>query len=393
MTEKLRINNQEQAEKPRTPADRFRVEASDYPIFRRQAQLSEIWGDNSARVWNIDKTLSEYVTQTANMVSVQDGSAELYEDDPEREKPDHVIYLDKSARPVSWLVNLFWDDFAKEEETAEGVTKAERPSHSYLNVDRLPWFREAGLEMDAGGYVEAPDGSRHRPGLRDFMENADKIPEETFARIRALFIPGGVETEDLAEIRKTPTALDGKNVLVVDEVADTGATLGIAKYILSRAIPEIKSINGEYFWNSEVKTDLNGLETQGLSVPVWYSHHTSAGRGIGDINEAYFQKRYEENPTRKTRAQAIGALALSEFVDLGKEEGGSSRELAREMRQMHEDYQAGKILLKYPMRWEMERAAEAIEAQGLRLAPPTDKSPDTYANVRQAIEARPGSEF
>lgn len=275
------------------------------------------------------------------------------------------------------MVNLFWDDFSE----------GERPEHSYLNVDRLPWFRSVGLELDAGGYVQAPDGSKRRPELRDFLQNVDKIPEETFARIRALYIPGGVETEDLSEIMRMPTSLDGKNVTIIDEVADTGATLGIAKYLLKRAIPEIKSVNGEYFWDAGFKTD--GSQRQQLSVPVWYSHDTSEGRGIGDVNEPFFKERYLKNPTPKTRAQAIGALALSEFVDLSKEESGSSRELAREMRKMHDDYEAGKILVRYPKNWEIDRVADMIEAQGLRLAPPTDKSPDTYVNVIRAIDARP----
>lgn len=384
MSEKLQVQAvgaeaaKEVEKRPLAPVERFRVEATDYPIFRRQAQLDPRWGDNSAINWGIDKTLSEYVTSTASLVAELDGTAQSYEKDAEKEKPDHIVYLDKSARPVSWLVNLFWEDFSKEK----------RPEHSYLNVDRMPWFRAVGLEMDAGGYVEAPDGSRHRPGFEDFMRNAEKIPEEMFVRIRALYIPGGVETEDLEEIRKLPTVLDGKNVMVIDEVGDTGATLSIAKYLLKRAIPEIKSISGTYFWDSGFKT--NGLEKQQLSVPVWYSHQTSVGRGIGDVNEPFFRERYNQNPTPKTRAQALGALALSEFVDLSKEPGGASRELAREMRKMHEDYQEGKILLRTPKSWNLDRSAEAIEAQGLRLAPASDRSPETFLNVMKAIDARGG---
>jgi len=376
MSEKLN-SNPEKKQAPAVPAERFRVEASDYPIFRRQIQLNPNWGDNSTINWNIDKTVSEYITATASLIAAMDGTAEDYEDDKSREKPDHVVYLDKSARPVSWMVNMFWQDFSEEE----------RPEHSYLNVDRMPWFRAAGLELDAGGYIKSPDGTPRRPDLNDFLKNAGKIPDEVFARIRALYIPGGVETEDLTEIMKMPTSLDGKNVMVVDEVQDTGATMGIAQFLLKKAIPEIKSINGEYFWDGGTKTD--GFQRQHLSVPVWYSHTTSEGRGIGDVNEPFFAERYRQNPNPKTRAQAIGALALSEFVDLRKEEGGSSRELAREMRQMHEDYQAGKILLKMPKRWGIERTAEMVEKTGLRLAPPTDKSPDTYANVMREIEKRP----
>lgn len=137
MSEKLNFTQPEINLERKEFADRFRVDVKDYPIFRQQMQLDERWGNNEGHRWNIDKTASEYVTDAANLITVMDGTAEMYADDPEREKPDHVIYLDKSARPVSWLVNTFWKDFSEEE----------RPSHSYLNIDRLPWFRRAGFEV------------------------------------------------------------------------------------------------------------------------------------------------------------------------------------------------------------------------------------------------------
>lgn len=379
MTEKINFSQSEKAFEQETLADKFRVKAEDYPIFQRQMQLSPYWGDGKEIRWNIDKTVSKYVTDTANLIAVMDGTAELYQDDPERAKPDHVIYLDKSARPVSWLVNTFWKDFSEEG----------RPSHSYLNIDRLPWFRRAGMEVTSGGYATDAEGNQFKVGLKEFLDNADKIAPEVYARIRALFIPGGVETEDLDEIMRTPTMLDGKNLLIVDEVQDTGSTLGIAKYLLSRAVPELKSINGEYFWEASFKKNEDGTERQQLSVPVWYDHRTAVGRGIGDVNEPFYEKRYEENPTPRTRARALGALVLGQMVNLAEEDGGSSRELAREIRQMHQDYQDGKIFVRWLGKWDPDRAEELIEAQGVRFAPETDKSPDTYINVSKAIDSRP----
>lgn len=377
MSEKLRTNTEiKETAEDLLPSERFRVDPDDYPIFRQQAQLAEKWGDNTAETWGIDQTVSKYVTSTANLIAKMDGTAVEYQQHPDLPKPDHVIYLDKSARPVSWLVNTFWKDFSE----------AERPSHSYLNVDRLPWFRRAGIEMDAGGYMMNEDGSKRRPTADDFMAHAQEIPDEVFLRVRALFVPGGVETDDLEQIRKMPTILNGKNLLIVDEVADTGATLEIAKYILNRAIPEIRSTQGDYFWEKDIK--VHDGQRQQRSVPVWYSHDTSEGRGVGDVNEPFFRERYAENPNPKTRAQALGALALSEFVDLSKEETGSSRELAKEIKQMHEDYKQGKILLRRVNNWPLPRVAAAIQAQGMRLAPPTDKAPDTFANTVAAVDAR-----
>lgn len=360
-----------------SPAENYRVNPDDYPIFRKQVQEHPHWGNNTKISWNIDKTMSRYVTATASLIAAEDGTAPYYEKE-NRLKPDHVIYLDKSARPVSWIVNEFWKDFSDKQ----------RPEHSYLNIDRLPWLRRAGLELDMAGYLEDKDGQSRKPNFHDFVKNADKIPQEIFAKVRALYVEGGIETDDPMEVMKLPTRLDGKNLLIVDEVKDTGVTLDIAKYILKRAIPELASVNGEYFWSPGFKASNGGGERQHLSVPIWYSHKTSLGRGVGDVNEVFYKERYEKYPNPKTRAQAMGALALSEVTDLARESGGLSRELAREIQQMHKDYESGKILMSYPENWSYERMKENVEKQGLRLEPIGDNSPDIFTNVLREIEMR-----
>lgn len=380
MSEKLCSNHIETSQEQLLPADRFKVDAEDYDVFTRQASMSPIWGDNHQETWGIDKTLSHFVSETAGLISVMDGTAQKYEQDSQLEKPDHVIYLDKSARPVSWMVNKFWTDFSDQE----------RPEHSYLNIDRIPWLQRAGLELkpdgEGGVNVLGAGGELRRPKLDDFIAQADNLPPETFARIRALYIPGGITTDDPEEIMNTPTTLEGKNLLIVDEVADTGTTLGIAKYLLSRAIPEAASINGDYFWHPDIKS--NDGQTQKLSVPVWYSHRTSDGRGIGDVDEAFYRERFREDPTPRNRAKALGAFVLSRPVDLTTEDDQSSRRLAKDILQMHDDYEKGKILLRRPQQWPTKRVVDAIKEQGLKIAPESDKSPDTYLNVMKAIDAR-----
>lgn len=356
--------------------ERFHVDPAEYPILRQQYELDAHWGDNTQHTWNIDKTLGTFVADTANLIAEIDGTSTEYESNAELAKPDHVIYLDKSARPVSWLVNVFWDKFSENE----------RPAHSYLNIDRQPWFRASGVQVDANGYVTAPDGSQHRASSHDF--NINNVPEDTFARIRGLYLDGGIESENPEEIMNTPSKLDGKNILIVDEVRRSGATLEIAQELIKRAFPEAASVRGAYFWESGTKNSPDGEESQMLSVPVWYDSSTQDGRGAGDVDKTHYDRRHEEFQTPRTRAQKYGAMVLSVIHDLGKERGGLSRELMREVKQMRQDFDDGKILMRYPRKMNDEKIEEYIESVGLRLAPVSDKSPDTYVNALKEIDAR-----
>lgn len=358
------------------PAEKFRVNPAEYPIFRQQYELDAHWGNNSHHDWNIDKTLSTFVADTANLIATIDGTSVEYEGNAKIPKPDHVIYLDKSARPVSWLVNVFWDKFSENE----------RPAHSYLNIDRQPWLRMSGVALDANGYTTNPDGSQHRSSIHDFK--IENLPEDVFARIRSLYIEGGIENEDPDKIMKTPTSLGDKNILIVDEVMRSGATLEIAKMLIERAFPEAASVRGAYFWQSGAKISPDGGESQMLSVPVWYDSSTEDGRGAGDVDPDHYQARHEKYQTPRTRAQKYGALVLSVMKDLDQERGNLSRELMHEIKQMRRDFDDGKILMRYPDNMDPDKMEEYVESVGLKLAPASDKSPNTFINVLKEIDAR-----
>ena len=90
--------------------DTFRVDHDDYPIFSRQSSLAMNGGDTYQL--GIDETLAAYVSDTAALIAEFDGTSTASTTDAEYIVPDHVIYLDKSGRPCSWLVNAFWRDFA-----------------------------------------------------------------------------------------------------------------------------------------------------------------------------------------------------------------------------------------------------------------------------------------
>ena len=331
----------------------------------------------------IDETLAAYVSDTAGLIAEFDGTSTASESDAGYIVPDHVVYLDKSGRPCSWFVSAFWKIFAKPD------TKV--PAHSYLNIDRRDWIRRSGADLLPTDYVLAADGSNHRLDYNDF--HTENITREHLAWIRAQYIPGGIESEDVECIMGSPTILDGKNICVVDEVASTGTTLKIAQWLLSNAFPG-STVRGLHFWKKlsgvkPVATD----DGQMLNAPVWYDHNNQYGRGIGnvDLDGSFWAAEYEKNPTPQNLARKFGAQTLSRKIDLspgGEDDRGTdrpTRELIREIKLMRDDFRAGRILFQPPSCYSTERKKRAIEAQGLKLGRSDD--PDTFARVCEDISA------
>ncbi len=204
--------------------------------------------------------------------------------------------------------------------------------------------------------------------MQDFTSLAENLPPETFAKIRGLYIPGGIEDEDPEKIMDTPTPLDGKRILIVDEVSRTGSTKAIAEYLVSRAFPgaEVSSID---FWQSHTVSDrFNNQEMS--SAPVWYDSKSSLGRGIGQKDPAFFERQYEENPTPENRAKKFGAMLLGKPINLELEPERRSLRLQEEMKRMHEEYQAGHILMPFPRRYSQDKWLDSIQAHGIKLVPP-----------------------
>lgn len=255
-----------------------------------------------SNTWDTDHTVERYVAATDHIIGLLDGSIEsraiVDQLNPElsREKPDAVIWLDKSARPVSWFVDAFWDQFAKND-TA-------RPTDEFLNIDRVNWFVKQGhLIIDAA----------RRLGPKDF--DLDKVPNEEIAGLRALFTIGDLSEENWKdEVWKLPTRLDGKNILVIDEVKNKGGTLSIATQLIKRAIPE-STISGDYFWKtanySLARTSAEAEDQQMESAPVWYDSENSYGRGIGEVSLDYWNHLYQTDPSQENFKKKLGSFALS----------------------------------------------------------------------------------
>ena len=373
----------------------------EFPVLSQQTHFVIRNGKIISERIDINENLMHYVQDTAQLISVICGECE---DETDNRGFDCIVYLDKSARPVSWLVNLFWDCFSSNDE--EGHQK-KRPPHVYANIDRAPWFRNVGIDVTNDGRQKS-DGEL--ASFSDFLQNKDKLTSRHLSAIRSLFIPGGIEREDPEEVMRTPTGLAGKRILVVDEVARTGATLSIAAYLIRAALPEADCVEGTYFWHPQEAVIKIGTENMLTSLPVWYDPNTLTGRGIGGINEAYYRKRYEyylalsdknmRYDLKKLRAQAFAAPVFS--APLLKEDGTVlnlkdeiiTRRLSADLIKLANEYKNGTIFFTPPIIWPEERIEREIRRQGAEIIPENAaddemirirNSPRFYLNIINAI--------
>lgn len=256
-------------------------------------------------VWDDTYVREQYIRETDELIGRIDGTiTEPGHGDirdkrlPEGESrvPDTVIYLDKSARPVAWLVDTFWDQIANKD--------AQKPHDEYLNIDRANWFTYLGHTIE---------DAENRLGRTDF--DIDKVNPERIAAIRAYFTEDTLDEENWKDkVWDMPTRLDGQHVVIVDEVMNQGGTLHIAVELLRRAIPEA-TFDGTYFWHTG-RESIDGINADSKSMqmttaPIWYSKINPMGRGVGDISGGYYNREYELNPNQQTLRNKIASFALS----------------------------------------------------------------------------------
>lgn len=276
--------------------ERFSEPETNYNLLREGVQHFQ----NKEGAPDTAGILQRYVKCTDKLIGVADGSIDyrdIYDerDDKNKEKskeaPDEIIFLDKSARPVSWFIDAFWEQFA-----CEGAVK---PHYDFLNIDRVEWFMDQGFTQ----YVAERD-----LGPNDF--DIKKVDQEEIDRIRAIFSVGELTADGWKdEVRKLPTVLDGKKILIVDEVRNKGGTLAIAVQLLQAAIPEAV-VSGIYFWEQTGST-MVGDQLQIDSSPVWYSATDPYGRDIGEPSTAYFDHMYQIEPSQENLRRKLGRRVLS----------------------------------------------------------------------------------
>ncbi len=219
------------------------------------------------------------------------------------DKDDYVVFLDKSARPVAWLMKSLWPILGVDDK-GEHVPM---PAIKFANIDREQWQLIMGrsADKDSGGGISAVPQS-NIDDLHDTFTSAQIIP--------------GVKPIDRARVR------------IVDEVMASGDTIRMAMGLFQRALPDA-DITSSYWMVPETKRTGRGGAVVNADLPVWYREDRVDGRLVGNRSS----KASEKSPSS---AQRHGALFLSTRFNSVDQKGV---QLKHEMQQLAEEVQNGAI--------------------------------------------------
>ena len=210
-------------------------------------------------------------------------------------------------------------------------------------------------------------------------------------------MPGGV-SEDILDNTSVKTILDNKNILIVDEVSSSGATLAIAKKIFQTAFPS-SNIGICSFWHDNATTviDSNGKVLKKGTTPVWYFHdknnhsnfENTAGRGIGMSDREFFKKIYLNYPNKINYTRFIASEYLGVPIDLYKEQDQLSLRYAYEMLNILSCFKNNEILFVPPVLfYSRERISKCVREEGFYLQKSSRSLSNISHNTRNFLEYR-----
>lgn len=216
-------------------------------------------------------------------------------------KPDDLVFLDKSARPVGWMTRELWPRLAP----APGESVPPMPNMFFSNIDREQWVNTVD-----------PEGKG--------MVDMDAVSKTVIRSLRSIYVAPQYKTNGLTEdIDKAPASLDGHTVLLVDEVRASGRTLKIAQEFYARAFPTT-SIAATHWMGGVAQL---GTAQGNADLPVWYKQSTQTGRGVGNRDENRSQQS-------ASLTQRLGGWFLSTRLP---EMDPASYRLRREIHQLAHD--------------------------------------------------------
>jgi hypothetical protein len=246
---------------------------------------------------------NQYMELTDKLVHKMTHGVEVTNPDTgekELKKPDVVVWLDKSARPLSWLTKAAWPQLAAD---AKGNVP-KMPEFKFVNIDREQWVNKVD-PMGTG------------------MMNIDLVDQSIIQSLRSVFVsPTDKKNKIGHHIDEAKTSLDGKTVMIVDEVFASGRTLDIATKFFTRAFPKAAIAGAHWMGGITMRKGAVG----NADIPVWYKDDTEFGRGVGNRNEAKSQMS-------DSMTQRLGGWFLSTIL----RDDSESRQLRKELKMLAND--------------------------------------------------------
>lgn len=299
----------------------------------------------------------EYVNLTKNLISkVMD------------EKADSLIFLDKSARPVSWLVRSLWDSIAIEKFDEQGKPViAAMPEMKFLNIDKEQW-------MPSMGRHELVDGA-------DIT--LDNVHSDTIDSLTGVFTERSLEPQDYVD-KDEPTMFDDKNIMIIDEVCATDLTRKIAHTLVKTAFQNAASIKSTHWMSPATSYDRKSGGRINSKTPVWYSNYTPHGRLVADRDQKVSS---ESNSVRQRRGAQFLSTRFPEIDERGVQ-------LRQEMKQLGRDVKAGKMPVAPQSNRSREFKVQFVESvnnlsinEFARLRQQSEKENSSFADVVNEYKA------
>jgi hypothetical protein len=198
------------------------------------------------------------------------------------QQTDVAIFLDKSARPVAWMVMELWDQLQPH---LPNGGRMPRPQIKFLNIDKDQRGDTIGT-LETGGVY------------------ADRIPKEELDSLKNIFKPikyrPGAAPGEYVPIEYNDddeSMLTDKKVLIIDEVKVTGTTLEMAEKWVKMVYPDAKEIIGRHWMDGKIRKDPKTGVSLNLALPIWYQKieegRLVANRDAGVSADSYSQKQRE----------------------------------------------------------------------------------------------------
>lgn len=200
--------------------------------------------------------LPQYFTSDEKMRAIYIERTDQVIEEILKEGCDTVIYLDKSARPVSFMVREMWDIFAPDKP---------KPDTKFANVDAHYWLHD----------------SEARPEQHEV--HAMVVPQGVIQELQNAYKNEFYQKDENGNvILNNSNKPMGKKVLIVDEISVTGSSLLLAKKMFEAAFPGVEFET--YAWLQSTNVP-HGDRLIPAELPVWYHESDVNGRFVGDIKE------------------------------------------------------------------------------------------------------------